>query len=255
MNWRTGVLLTAVLLQGCQSNPDRDDLQRQEPNTALARTYQELAVAYLQQGAVEVALEQAQRSLALDPNYGPAHNITALIYQRLGQAEKAEVAFKTAVDKDPNNSYIHNAYGAFLCQQKRYPAAHQQFELALKNPLYRTPEQTETNAGVCAMSAGQLADAERYLRSSLKRKRQQPKALISMANISFLNYKFLSTRAYLQRFHETAQPTASSLWLGIRTERRLGDEAAVKDFSEKLVRKFPDSTETADYYDSISVQP
>jgi type IV pilus assembly protein PilF len=35
-----------------------------------------------------------------------------------------------------------------------------------------------------------------------------------------------------------------SLWLGIKVEQQLGDEAAARDYALQLRRKFPDSDET-----------
>ena len=40
---------------------------------------------------------------------------------------------------------------------------------------------------------------------------------------------------------------AETLWLGIRVERRLGNQAVVQQLADQLSRRFPDSQEWAAY--------
>ena len=99
------------------------------------------------------------------------------------------------------------------------------------------------NAGACAKQIPDLQLAETYLRQALKENPKLPTALLEMAEISFSKNKDLSVRAYLQRYEEVAQHTAQSLWLGIQSERRLGNQQAVSRYAKLLQTQFPDSSE------------
>ncbi|MCB1865829.1 MAG: type IV pilus biogenesis/stability protein PilW [Chromatiales bacterium] len=247
--------LIVLALGACQTNQPSDEISSRDTDHALAKTYQELAVAYMQQGAAEIALAQIQRSLAIDPKFGMANNVAGMIYQRLNQNELAEEYFLKAVEFDPANPYIRNAVGAFYCAQKRYDKATEQFDAALRNPLYREPEVALSNSGLCALQAGDSERGERLLRESLVKKPTQPRVLLQMAKLSFEKGIHLSTRAYLQRYEQVAQPTAASLWLGIRAERELNDTDAVARYAEQLVQRFPDSDEAQRYFQSLSRAP
>jgi type IV pilus assembly protein PilF len=45
------------------------------------------------------------------------------------------------------------------------------------------------------------------------------------------------------RHSALAQPTAASLWLALRIERRLGSRTAELSYANQLRRRFPDSPE------------
>ena len=53
------------------------------------------------------------------------------------------------------------------------------------------------------------------------------------------------TRAqfYIRRINNSELANAESLWLGIKIERGLGDAVAVRQLTEQLRKRFPDSRE------------
>ncbi|MET0048354.1 MAG: type IV pilus biogenesis/stability protein PilW [Sedimenticola sp.] len=253
---RTGLIafsLTTLFLAGCQSTAPRptsidmvDDTggysQTNRPSGA-GDVYVQLAVAYMNKGQLDVALTKARQALAVEPNNPSAHNVIALLYDRLGERGLAEHHYQKGIGLAPRNSYLRNAYGTFLCAQKRFDDANHQFMEALSNPLYKTPEVALTNAGICAKRIPDAVKAESYLRQALERNPRFSVALGQMAQISLDKGEHLSSRAYLQRYLEVSQHTAATLWTGIRTERVLGDLDAVASYSLLLKNRFPDSRE------------
>jgi type IV pilus assembly protein PilF len=243
------LLLLLVVSTGCQQGGVRDDYgdsggtiedQRKANRSDI---YVRLAIAYMQEGQLGMALKKIKRGIELDSSNGEAHNVLAIIYQRLGENSLAEKHFGRASRLQPRNPYIRNAYGSFLCQQQRYDDADQQFRNALSNPLYKTPEVALTNAGICAKQSGDAEKAEGYFRKALGLRGDYPQALIQMAQLSYDIGEPLSSRGYLQRFHQVTKHTPSSLWLAIQTERVLGDKDAVASYEMLLRGNFPDSEE------------
>jgi type IV pilus assembly protein PilF len=234
---------------GCQQGGVRDDYGdsggtiEEQRKANRSDIYVRLAIAYMQEGQLGMALKKIKRGIELDPSNGEAHNVLAIIYQRLGENSLAEKHFGRASRLQPSNPYIRNAYGSFLCQQQRYDSADEQFRIALKNPLYKTPEVALTNAGICAKKSGDMDGAENYFRTALSRRSDFPQALIQMAQLSYDIGEPLSSRGYLQRFHKVAKHTPSSLWLAIQTERVLGDKNAEASYRMLLRGNFPDSEE------------
>jgi type IV pilus assembly protein PilF len=67
--------------------------------------------------------------------------------------------------------------------------------------------------------------------------------------VGFLRYRqqdFEGTRRALSEAHRLAEPTAESLWLAVRAERKLGDRHAEASLTAQLRRNFPDSKEVRD---------
>ncbi len=251
------MLITIFGLVGCQQGGVRADME--DDTGSLGTTakkgsgdvYVRLAVVYMQQGQLGVALQNIKKGVAADPNNGEAHNVMAIIYNRLGESGLADKHFKQSKRLQPRNPYTLNAYGSFLCGQKRFKEAEEQFKLALKNPLYRTPEVALANAGICARRAKDLDMAEAYLRRALQHNGNFSVALFNMARVSYATGELEASRDFLKRYHKVAKFTSQSLWLAIQVERKLGNKNAVASYSMQLRGSFPDSTEVKLLRDSL----
>jgi type IV pilus assembly protein PilF len=243
------LLVVALALAGCQSTGPRNDFGEQQgdletgSSKSHADIYVRMAIAYMQEGQLDVAMQRIKHGIEVDPNNGEAYNVLALLYQRLGENRLAEENFERAIRLQSRNPYIRNAFGSFLCSQKRFNEADEQFRAALGNPLYRTPEIALTNAGICAQDRNDLAAAEEYFRHALEHQPLFPQALLQMAKLSYDKGELLAARGYLQRYQEVAKHTPESLWLGIQIERKLGDKNAVASYEMLLRGNFPDSKE------------
>ena len=217
----------------------KEDIDTQK----LAETNLHLAIGYLKQGRIEASLEKLQKALKAKPDYAPAHGTIALVYQRQGEFGKADEHFKRALSLQPEDGRTHNNYAVMLCQARKFDEAEKHFLIALKSRNYQTPASAFENLGVCSMQKPDLKKAEKYLRRALQIEPGLPVALLRMAQISLDNQRFMSGRAYLQRYQAVAPNTAGSLWLGIQIETQLGDEEAVREYANQLSRHFPDSDE------------
>ena len=254
MRQRPGRLFVAALalagmLAGCAATPERAG-EPQPDRRKVAELNTQLGIAYMRERDHTRAMSRLERALRADPTYAPAHTAMALLYDRLGEPEQAERHHRDAVRVDPKDSYARNAYGTFLCARGRLDEADAQFRAALENPLYETPWIALTNAGRCALKAGDRRKAETYFREALRREPRFAPALIAMAELSFELGRPLQARAYLQRYEAVAPHTPRSLWLGVRIERALGDRDAEASYALLLKGKFPDAKETRQLLES-----
>jgi type IV pilus assembly protein PilF len=117
---------------------------------------------------------------------------------------------------------------------------------ALDDPFYGSPMVALTNAGTCRMGEGDMAAAEGYLRRALQLEAGFPDALIAMAALNYGQRKYLTARAFLQRYEATAAHGAESLLLGYRIERALGDEQSAAAYRRALDIEFPGSEQAAE---------
>jgi type IV pilus assembly protein PilF len=235
----TVVILLTLLLFGCVSGPAND----QESNRKAAETNTALARGYMERGQSEIALDKLKRALAHDKSYAPAHTLLGVLYESIGETKEAEKEYRMAVRYDPGDGDMNNNLGAFLCGVGRPEEAEPYFQTAIKDPFYGTPAVALANAGSCALSAGDLDKAERYLRQSLELDEKLASALLPMAQVSFRKTTYLQARAFLQRYEEVAAATQESLLLGYRIETQLGDEKSAEGYRAALSRQFPDALE------------
>lgn len=246
------LLVVALTLGGCatQTKNRKTEAQDQE---RIAEVNTKLAIAYMRDGDNQQAVNKLERAIDADPSYAAAYSTLGLLYNRVGEFEKADRNFKQAIRLEPDNSAFLNNYGQVLCQNGEHVKGQEMFARARANPLYRTPEIALSNAGICAMTAGDLAAAETHFRDALQINPRIPQALLRMAMISYELERYLPARGYLQRYLEIGNHTAETLWLGIRIERELGDKDAIASYSLQLEKNYPDSDETRELLESKKI--
>ncbi len=251
--WMGGIrclmLLGLLMLAGCASQgpisggEDETGALGAERRDSPATLYVQMGIAYLNEGQPAVALQKLKMAISLDPDNAEEHNVIAILYERLGNTKLAEKHYTQAAMLDPRDPYIRNARGSFFCKQERFAQAQSEFESALSNPLYSTPWVAMTNAGLCAERGGDPEKAENYYRRALTVNDNYFQALLRMAELSHRQGNHLSARGYLERYNGVAEPSAASLWLGVRIERSLDDRQRAHDYGKELLEKFPDAPE------------
>ncbi|MEE9310123.1 MAG: type IV pilus biogenesis/stability protein PilW [Cocleimonas sp.] len=167
----------------------------------------ELGVRYLQQGRLKLADEKLRKSLAQNPNSAQSNHYFALLQERLGLNDKADLHFKKAVRITPNNPDLRNNYGSFLCKNNQAQASVAQFLAAINNPLYSTPERAYTNAGICLREAGSTNDvqAEKYFLLALEKKISFPSALLELAKLYGDQGEKAKSQEYISRYKNVTQ--------------------------------------------------
>lgn len=233
------LIASGLSLISCSANQENIKQSDKSSNINV-----ELGITYMKEGKYDTAMDRLQKAIRQNPGNPLAYSSLALLQMRLEQQDDAEKNFNKAITLAPTNSSIKNNYGTFLCQQKRYPEAQEQFLEATKNPLYKTPEHAYLNAGKCTADK---ALAEKYFRAALRRNPTLSGALLEMARLSLELKRYLSARAYLQRYHAEREPDAASLWASVQVEKQLGDKTTMHKHALLLQRKFPDSEETRQY--------
>jgi type IV pilus assembly protein PilF len=232
------LLLLCGLLQACVAV---DSGQTQDEKASAVNV--QLGIGYLQQNDLHLASEKLTKALRQDPESAVAHNAYAILQERLKQYDLAEYHYEKATKLDKTNAQAANNYGTFLCRNGRELESEKYFLQALDNPLYRTPEYAYTNAAVCMMKINQNEPAREYLDKALTEKSDFGPALITMARLSFQEKDYEKAKIHVDRYHLVARPTASSLWLDIRTALQIDSNANVDELVQRLATDFPDSKE------------
>ncbi|MHB8347308.1 MAG: type IV pilus biogenesis/stability protein PilW [Acidiferrobacterales bacterium] len=212
-------------------------------NKQLVATLTQLAVGYMERGEFDVAHHELKHALEIEPDNSQANNILGLLYARLKDDSKAEKYFRRATSAQPDNSDAQNNFGVFLCDRGRIKSAEKHFKAALMNPLYKTPELAETNAGVCYMKIPDPLRAEKHFRVALGINPRLQLPLYYMAKISFDQGQLLPARGFIRRYFKVAKQNPQALLLAVRIERALGDHNAAASYAIDLRGLFPDSSE------------
>jgi len=247
--------LALAALAGCESKPLRPEPQqtvvqqlppiKQEEATPRykAELRTELAAGYFERGQYDVALEELAEALKFDPTYPKLYSVYGLVYTELGDEPKAEANFRRGLDLAPADSEIRHNWGWYLCTHGRPRESISEFEAALRNPLYRSPEIALINAGKCSAQAGDAAAADQYLRRALALKPGNPVAAYNLALLSYRNNRLEESRALMRYVMAQNAPPADALYLGMCIERKLEDRQSEQSYVMQLRNRYPNSPE------------
>ena len=244
-----GVL--ATMLAGCQSMPKRDTSLEssivtpsdESETRRRARIRLELASGYFGEGKIDVALDELKQVLAIDPNYGDAYNLRGLVYMSLRDNAGAADSFRRALQLNPRDADAAHNYGWLECQLGHYPDADRLFDQALANPIYGGRSKTLMAKGLCQARAGQRAEAEHSLSRSYELDAGNPVTGYNLALLLYERGDFKRAQFYIRRLNNSELANASSLWLGVKVERRMNDSEAMGQLAEQLRKRFPQSRE------------
>jgi type IV pilus assembly protein PilF len=167
-----------------------------------------------------------------------------LVYMELKETKLAEESFQRALRLAPDDADINHNYGWFLCQQSgRATESIKYFLQAVRDPLYATPSRSYSAAGVCSMRAMNTRDAEVFFDRALKGDPNDLVALLQLSEIRYRQGALEEARRLITRYNRVVEPSAQSLWLALRIERKLGERAAEAHLGNQLRRRYPASQE------------
>lgn len=239
------IMLLLLALAGCAAQPaSNPEARSTNSNDYRAQVHTDLAANYYLRGQHAIALEELTQATQADSGYAPAYNMLGLVNSELREDQRAEKNFRRAIELAPQFSEARNNLGLFLCQRKRMKEAREQFDAALGNPLYATPEKALSNAGACSLEEGDIAAAEMYFQRATKQAPNHASVQLGLAEVLFRQGRWLAARGQLRRLNEQTELNAQALWLGLRIERRLGDREAEGNYGAQLQRRYPESMQT-----------
>jgi type IV pilus assembly protein PilF len=249
---RFRALLALSLLAACASKPPEPEPPRpivappQQPASPQVRAqlHTELASGYYERGQMDIALDELNRAVALQPDYAPAYNVYGLVYATIGEDAKAEQSFARALQLAPGDSELHQNWGWYLCTHNRGRESLAEFETAARNPLYKAPEIALVNAGRCSQALGDQRAAENYFRRALVAQPGNALASYGLAQIAYREHQYETARGWMKGVMLTNNPPPEGLSLGMCIERKLGDRQAELSYISQLRNRYPNAPET-----------
>ena len=242
-------LIVAVLfLSGCVTEGGQP--KRKINTQAQVEALLGLGVGYIRNQEYARAKENLTKALEIDPNSAPGHNLFGLLFQLEGEPDLAEDYFRRAIRLDAKFSMARNNYGAFLFELGRYQDAIEQLEICAEDRLYGARSMVFENLGVSYQQLNRFEEAEAAFTKSLQLNPSQGRALLELAEIRFAQSNYSESSRLLARYGMLVQPSARSLWSGIRLARAFNKKDDEASQALALKNIFPTSKEYQLYQDS-----
>lgn len=221
-----------VLLAGCQTAPR---------SNGLLETRLQLGLAYLARGEPDAAQRNLLRALALAPDDYRTQLAEARYQQQVGDNVEAAQRYRQALTLAPQNGYVLNNYGAFLCGLGQYEASQRYFSQAAKDSATGVRADSVENSGYCYLNAGEQRHARDALMKALAADPAKGMPMLAEAERRFSKGKRDDSRLLLDIYQRRFPASAESVWLEIRFAAQDGRSADVERYGKQLARIFPQS--------------
>jgi tetratricopeptide (TPR) repeat protein len=164
-----------------QAKTHLDLLLEKQPNNP--ETHEAWANYYAAQNNLTAAMQEVQRTIALDPSRSESYLLLALLQLRSNMLDQAEANFKKAVQADPKAMNAQLALGGFYQSHNRMPEAEQQFKHAIDiNPKDSSPRAAFVRL---LMQEGKRDEAESFLRQTKKDLADRPEGYRMLGDYYF----------------------------------------------------------------------
>lgn len=220
------VLLT-LLLASCSA-----------PTAAMkkeAAARMQMGVTYLEQRNLPAAMRELTHAAELDPDNPKIDMTLGLAYQARGDLGKAEDYLRSAIRKDPNYAAAHNNLGNLLSLKGKHEEAIREYQQAVGNVLYPTPEYGYYNMGREYSRMNEFTKAEAMYRRAIALNRSFADAYRELARAQSARGDWHESARTLKRLVEL-MPSDALGWMDlgsvyVRLHRR---EEAVTAFRKAL---------------------
>jgi type IV pilus assembly protein PilF len=248
------LLLVAAMVAGCESTsssktpppppqPVPPPPIQEAPAPYRAQLHAEIASGFYERGQMDVALQELAIAIKLDPKNAKIYNVYGLVYATLGEDANAQRNFQTALELAPTDSEIRQNWGWFLCTHGKARESLVEFDQAVRNPLYKTPDVALTNAGKCSVEIGDVKRAEDYFKRALSFNPNSTPAAYNLSLLAYREKRLDEARALIRRVMQQASPPPDALYLAMCIERKLGDRPSEASYVSQLRNRYPDSAE------------
>lgn len=236
-----------MTLSACVTTTERVFSNDPSPEETLERRV-ELARQYIGQGDWANAKRNLALAVEIDPRNAEVHEAFGLVYQSTGEYELAEDSYEEALRLDRGFSRARNNYAAFLYSQERFREAEQQLQYVIKDTLYPARPQAFVNLGRCQLQLFKPVEAEASFMRALAMDRTNTIAMLEVAELRYDAGDYDSALRYYGTYRTILrQQSSRGLLLGIKLARATGDKDAESSYALALTNLYPSSEEYAAY--------
>lgn len=193
----------------------------------------------------------AERNLRKAQQADPTDYRPLLAMARLSQQQRyddqAQFWYTQALRKVPENGYVLNNYGDFLCGLRQYDRAHELFRQALASTQPAARRESGYYAGLCYLSAGLIILAEKHFQELELVFPGLAENVLNQAENWLTKQQWGKAALLLKYYHQRFPPTAESLWSMIYVAARQKAASDVEYYGRLLARNFPHSIQHQRY--------
>jgi Tfp pilus assembly protein PilF len=150
---RTVTVVALIVIAAVACGPRKPQASDQPKELTMAEKVR-MADSFRNAGRMNDALELLAEVVAENPEDPQVYTVYGKYLFLAGRYPAAEQQLNRALDLDPHLTDARNWLGVSLAQQQRYDEAREQYDLALKDPAYPSPQMVYLNLGMLYRAQG-----------------------------------------------------------------------------------------------------
>ncbi len=233
------LLLLTLCLFGCNFAA-ADPSERAQARMALSS-------AYLQAGMYPLAMLEADKALAADPELPEAMTLKAIIFLKQGRFDMADRYFQMSSLVAPLNPILSHNWGVSECQQGRFESAFVKFNNAVQFSEGLSRDKSLWLWGDCLIQTEEWAGAHAKMSEALRR---QPSFISDGLTLARLKIKLgLDSEAekILDEVNDSPSVSAQSLWLSVQLAQRQNQDKKKNHWGKMLGLLYSNSAQWRAY--------
>ncbi len=235
-----GVCVVLLYLSSCASNPK----SRNNKIYNSANAHIELAIAYLSDGNTDAALEQMQKSEDIAARNPELDHAYAIYYQRIGENEKSEQRFISALRVEPSNPRYNNNYGVLLSQLGKYEEASKKFQAAYSQKKYDSRAEAYENYGDIKRREGEYSASINAYNEALKINPDWFIIHLKIAQVRYNEGRFVDAYRRFSTYMISLEkinvlPSKQDIELGLGIAASIKDYEKVTEYQQMLENIYP----------------
>lgn len=147
------VFVVLIGVTGCGGNKKAKSVNPEPKELSLAEKVR-MADSFRNAGRMNEALELLRETVGDNEENGQLHRVYGEYLFLAGRYQEAESSLNRALEIDPYLTDARNWLGAALTEQDRFDEARQQYQRALEDPSYPSPQLIYLNLGVLYRKQG-----------------------------------------------------------------------------------------------------
>ena len=235
------IVAFSLLVGACASGQKNLDTW---PKQKRAQAHIDLGMNYLSRGDLDIARSSFKKAIDVNAQSAAAYHGLGLVEATELNLDLARQHLKRAVALDDNNSAAISDYAVVLCELgvadkaitllRAVKSESNDDQLSLKLALAR-----------CMEADKQFVQAEQAYQAVLSLNPSIRQALLSMAQLRYDAQRYLSARAFIQRYFSTNSTSSDALLLAAKIEKELHNPGGQNDYARQLWARYPKSKQAA----------
>lgn len=209
----------------------KNQSERSNEKSAISRA--QLGLAYLKHKETVKARENLLKAYAIDPNNLYVLLSLAHYYDYVGEIALADSMYRKAVAYFPNDGYVMNNYGTFLCKQNQYIKAQEYFKSAADTSYVFIASSYE-NAGLCSLKSGDIPHANRSFERALAYEPDRIVSLLQSCRIEIEQQQYAKAEAKIIHFHNTYGVRTDTLKMLIELAQHQNNSQLELEYTQQL---------------------